>query len=105
MALIYLFSLVIFTLLFNKFLIKKNILLSETGDIHQKFSSTSKVPLSGGIFIFLGITSTIAQNQQEIIENMREEVSFLASDQLEGRQTGSKGEKIAAEYIKNKFRI
>lgn len=56
------------------------------------------------LFIFLGITSTIAQNQQEIIENMREEVSFLASDQLEGRQTGSKGEKIAAEYIKNKFK-
>lgn len=56
------------------------------------------------LFIFLGITSTIAQNQQEITENMREEVSFLASDQLEGRQTGSKGEKIAAEYIKNKFK-
>ena len=56
------------------------------------------------LFIFLGITPAIAQNQQEIIENMREEVSFLASDQLEGRQTGSKGEQIAAEYIKNKFK-
>jgi len=62
MTLIYLFSLVIFALLFNKFLIKKNILLSETGDIHQKFSSTSKVPLSGGIFIFLGYFYFINKN-------------------------------------------
>ena len=33
---------------------QKKILTSETGDIHQKFASKSTVPLTGGVFIFLG---------------------------------------------------
>jgi hypothetical protein len=35
---------------------------------------------------------------------MREEVSYLASDKLEGRATGTISEKLAAEYISLKFR-
>ena len=35
---------------------------------------------------------------------MKEEVSFLASDELEGRQTGTAAERIAAEYIRDKFK-
>ena len=54
MIFIYLLALLIFILFINKFLLKKNILINETGDIHQKFSSKSSVPLTGGIFIFLG---------------------------------------------------
>ena len=54
MSFIYLLSLTIFILFINKLLIKKKILISETGDIHQKFSSKSSVPLTGGFFIFLG---------------------------------------------------
>ena len=54
MAFIYLLSLTIFILFINKLLIKKKILISETGDIHQKFASKSSVPLTGGFFIFLG---------------------------------------------------
>ena len=54
MTFIYLLSLTIFILFINKLLIKKKILISETGDIHQKFSSKSSVPLTGGFFIFLG---------------------------------------------------
>jgi UDP-N-acetylmuramyl pentapeptide phosphotransferase/UDP-N-acetylglucosamine-1-phosphate transferase len=50
----YLIILTIFFLFINKFLLKKTILISETGDIHQKFASKSSVPLSGGLFIFLG---------------------------------------------------
>ena len=41
-------------LLINKFLLNKNILINETGDVHQKFASKTSVPLTGGIFIFLG---------------------------------------------------
>ena len=59
---IYLFFLIIFIILFNKFLVKKSFLLSETGDYHQKFASLSKVPLSGGIFIFLGFCYFINEN-------------------------------------------
>ena len=51
--LIYLSVLTIFLLLTNKFFINYNILISETGDRHQKFASKDKVPLTGGIFLFL----------------------------------------------------
>ena len=54
MIFIYLLGLLIFISLINKFLLKTNILINETGDVHQKFSSKSSVPLTGGIFIFLG---------------------------------------------------
>ena len=50
----YLLILVIFTFIFNQFLLKKNFLISITGDVHQKFASYSKVPLTGGILIFFG---------------------------------------------------
>ena len=35
---------------------------------------------------------------------IKEDVSFLASDKLEGRQTGTKGEKAAADYIQKRFK-
>ena len=54
MIFFYLLTLTIFILFINKFLLQKNILISETGDIHQKFASKSSVPLTGGLFIFLG---------------------------------------------------
>ena len=54
MIFFYLLALTIFILFVNKFLLQKKILISETGDIHQKFASKSSVPLTGGLFIFLG---------------------------------------------------
>ena len=39
----------------NKYLIKKNILLNDTGNKHQKFSTIKKVPLIGGFFILIFI--------------------------------------------------
>jgi len=54
MIFFYLSALLILILSINKYLLKKKILISETGDVHQKFASKSKIPLSGGLFIFLG---------------------------------------------------
>ena len=51
---IYLFFLLVCILLINKFFSQKNILINETGDIHQKFASQKKIPLTGGLFIFMG---------------------------------------------------
>ena len=53
--------------------------------------------------IFLGFifACTPAINQENRIE---EDATFLASDALEGRQTGTKGEKEAATYIENRFK-
>mgnify|MGYP006093063549 CR=1 FL=1 len=50
----YLSFLLIFILFTNKYFKQKKILISETGDIHQKFASKTRVPLTGGIFILLG---------------------------------------------------
>ena len=47
----------------NKYLLKKNYLISETGDSHKKFTSKIKIPLTGGILIFLGLIYDFNQYQ------------------------------------------
>jgi hypothetical protein len=37
------------------------------------------------------------------IPEMKEDITYLASDELEGRLIGSKGEQLAAEYISKRF--
>ncbi len=37
-------------------------------------------------------------------EDLKEHLSILASDEYEGRETGTKGQKMAAEYIANHFK-
>ena len=54
----YLFFLSVFIIILNKFLLKKSLLLRDTGDSHQKLASKLNVPLTGGIFIFLGFFIT-----------------------------------------------
>lgn len=55
---------------------------------------------------FMGVFSISAQNSEIEKEKARlkADISFLASDQLAGRQTGSPGELASAEYIKNEFK-
>ncbi len=54
-------------------------------------------------------TSTVAVAQKPkkadktIIGNLQTHVGYLASDDLEGRRTGTKGEKLAYEYISKQF--
>jgi len=38
-----------------------------------------------------------------IVNNLKEHISFLADDKLEGRRTGTRGEQLAMEYISNQF--
>ena len=52
---IYLFFVSFLIIFLNKWCLKNNYLLSETGDGHQKFASKIKTPLTGGIFIFLSL--------------------------------------------------
>jgi len=55
------------------------------------------------IIIFLSLLTSC--NKEHKPENkIKEDVSFLANDKLEGRQTGTPGELKAAEYIKNRFK-
>ena len=53
------------------------------------------------IFLSFFISCKESVNQQTRI---KEDVTFLASDILEGRQTGTKGEKAAADYIVKRFK-
>lgn len=51
-------------------------------------------------------STTIAQAQQvpaTRAERLKKDISYLASDELQGRQTGSPGEMMSAEYIKQQF--
>lgn len=53
------------------------------------------------LFLFLfGFNHTISAQ----IETLKEDVEFLSSDALEGRQTGTKGEEEAAKYIAKRFK-
>ncbi len=45
------------------------------------------------------------QAQEEGIEKLREDIGFLASDDLEGREMGTEGERMAAEYIAEQMRV
>lgn len=44
------------------------------------------------------------KNEPKVAENkIKEDVSFLADDKLEGRQTGTRGEILASEYLVKRF--
>ncbi|MEO8412134.1 MAG: M20/M25/M40 family metallo-hydrolase [Ginsengibacter sp.] len=46
----------------------------------------------------------LKRSDRNIIGNLKEEVGFLASDRLEGRRTGTPGEKLAYEYLSGQFK-
>lgn len=47
--------------------------------------------------------SLFAQSNKNSLQNLRVDVVYLASDLLEGRETGTEGEKWAAQYIASRF--
>lgn len=61
------------------------------------------------IFLFLILISQTAIGQKlkksdkAIIENLKTEITYLSSDRLEGRRTGTPGEKLAYEYLSDQF--
>jgi len=61
------------------------------------------------LFILLILISTGASAQRLkksdklVIENLKKEITYLASDKLQGRRTGTEGEKLAYEYLSDQF--
>lgn len=45
----------------------------------------------------------LTKSDKAIITNLKTTVAFLASDRLEGRRTGTPGEKLAYEYLSDQF--
>ncbi len=52
---------------------------------------------------FVFVTLSTAQNKDIYLHNIQVDVVYLASDYLEGRETGTKGEALAASYISRRF--
>jgi Zn-dependent M28 family amino/carboxypeptidase len=57
----------------------------------------------GIILVFLIIFSSCKKVETKVV-SIKEDVIFLSDDKLEGRQTGTKGEQAAADYIANRFK-
>ena len=56
------------------------------------------------VFLFLLAVIMSCKNEPKSAENkIKEDVSFLADDKLEGRQTGTQGEILASEYLIKRF--
>ena len=49
------------------------------------------------------IGQKLSKSDKAIIENLKTEITYLASDKLEGRRTGTPGEKLAYEYLSAQF--
>ena len=57
------------------------------------------------LLIICFFTSFLACKKEYLPENkIHEDVTFLADDKLEGRQTGTDGEKAAADYLAKRFK-
>ncbi len=53
----------------------------------------------------VGVLFSFTTNAQQIsVEELKKDVYFLSSDSLNGRQTGSKGEYLAGDYIIRKYK-
>ena len=58
------------------------------------------------LFFLIINTSIVAQNctaDKISIKTIKDDVKYLADDKLEGRETGTKGEQLALEYIQKGF--
>ena len=62
-----------------------------------------KKQLLSFLFLLSLVFSVSAQKPSETEKNLRSHVSYLASDQLEGRRTGERGATNAAGYVANLF--
>lgn len=55
------------------------------------------------LIVFSSIGMAYSQTEAEITARFKQDITYLASDELEGRLTGSDGEKKSSNYIANQF--
>ena len=56
------------------------------------------------VISFTATAQKLKKADKQVLSNLQAHIGFLADDKLEGRRTGSAGEKLAYEYISNQFR-
>ena len=69
----------------------------------MKFFNNYKIAALITLF-FVGTIGAQNNEAQEVKSRLKADISFLASDELAGRQTGSQGELASAEYIRKEFK-
>ncbi len=64
-----------------------------------------------GVIIFFSASFILAQknvyfdfSENKIKERLKEDITTLASEEMEGREAGTEGERLAVEYIKSRFK-
>lgn len=55
--------------------------------------------LSITVILFFQPAAAQKISEKKVIKQLKKDITYLASDELEGRRTGSEGEKLAAAYI------
>lgn len=56
------------------------------------------------LIVYLPVTAQKLKKEDKfLINNLQAHINYLADDKLEGRRTGTAGEKLAMEYIKSQF--
>ncbi|MDQ6610676.1 MAG: M28 family peptidase [Bacteroidota bacterium] len=63
----------------------------------------TRISLLVFIFTSCAIQKKVATESEPSVANLKNHVEYLSSDNLEGRRTGTAGEKMAAEYIATQF--
>ncbi|MEO7120218.1 MAG: hypothetical protein ABIY62_03940, partial [Ginsengibacter sp.] len=56
------------------------------------------------LFTQVASAQKLKKSDKIIINNLHAEIGYLASDRLEGRRTGTPGEKLAYEYLSREFK-
>lgn len=69
----------------------------------MKFFNHYKIAALTTLF-FVGTLGAQNKEAQDVKSRLKADISFLASDELAGRQTGSPGELASAEYIRKEFK-
>ncbi|MEO6453339.1 MAG: M20/M25/M40 family metallo-hydrolase [Ginsengibacter sp.] len=56
------------------------------------------------LFSYQSLAQKLKKADKELLNNLKAHISFLADDKLEGRRTGSNGEKLAYNYLSAQFK-
>lgn len=62
-----------------------------------------KTKLLPAVALLPALAHAQLKSDADVLDQMRYDVQYLASDLLEGREAGTKGEKLAVDYIAGKF--
>lgn len=57
------------------------------------------------LVFFSAIITSFAQSEKEVTDNFKKDITYLSSDALEGRLTGSSGEMRSSLYIADEFKM